>query len=132
MGCDIHLYIEKKKTSNGTEEWISCDRFKFNEYYDPEDDDGETEFNHCPIYRGRNYGLFATLADVRNDYGIDPISEPKGLPKNIHKVTKKEADYWDSDGHSHSWLTIKELTEYQLNSPGRKESGYISPQAAVS
>lgn len=130
MGCDIHLYLEKKKIVNGKEEWINCDRFVFNEYYDPADEDGETEFNHKSIYNGRNYSMFAILADVRNDGKIKPIAQPRGLPADCHKITKREAEEWDLDGHSHSYLTVKELILRHQTDEGRPECGYVSPKDA--
>lgn len=76
------------------------------------------------IYDGRNYDLFAILANVRNGYGfagVDtgdgfiPISMPKDLPNDVSTFVKREADHWDGDGHSHSYLTVKELMDYDWN-----------------
>lgn len=73
------------------------------------------------IYDGRNYGLFAILANVRNGYGfagVDtgdgfvPIKMPKGLPTNVSFFVEEEARRWGIDGHSHSYLTAKELSDY--------------------
>lgn len=61
-------------------------------------------------YGGRNYRLFAFLADVRNSQNIVPISEPKGFPKDVSPSLKEElVDYWDGDGHSASYFTLEEL-----------------------
>ena len=81
------------------------------------------------IYSGRNYELFGILAGVR-DRNNDSIDDPRGLPEDVSEVTKKESDRWDEDGHSHSWVTLKELKEYQGLHPVVKRSGYISPEAA--
>jgi hypothetical protein len=65
--------------------------------------------------------LFAILADVRNGYGFagcdtgdgfKPIAEPRGLPEDVSPGVKKMSDYWDCDGHSHSYFTLKELLDY--------------------
>jgi hypothetical protein len=111
MGCDIHLYVEAKK--NG--KWEAIDKWQT-------DSDGyfcvpyEERF-----YTGRNYNLFSILADVRNGYGFagsdtgdgfKPISSPKGNPSDISEQVKAESDKWGSDGHSHSFLTLKELLDY--------------------
>jgi hypothetical protein len=73
------------------------------------------------IYDGRNYDLFAILADVRNGRGFagsytgegfNPIADTKGVPDDMSDVLKEAYEYWEGDGHSHSWFTVKELTEY--------------------
>lgn len=34
MGCDIHLYTERKYEREGKEPlWVCCDHFKLNPYY---------------------------------------------------------------------------------------------------
>ena len=55
---------------------------------------------------GRWYSLFASMAGVRGE-GPDP----RGLPDNLTKTVKLAVDAWDCDGHSHSWLTLKEFEE---------------------
>lgn len=96
MGCDIHLFVEKKENNI----WKKV-------YGDFCDD--------------RDYDLFSILADVRNGSGFAgcdtgtgfiPISKPKGLPKDVSKEIQEEYDDWDIDGHSHSWHTLKDLLEY--------------------
>jgi hypothetical protein len=71
-------------------------------------------------YEGRNYRLFGFLADVRNGSGfggidtgdaVKPIAMPRGVPDDASPEYKEIVDEWDSDGHSHSWLTLKELRE---------------------
>lgn len=115
MGCDIHLYVERKNDS-GT--WESADKWT-EEKYDDEvhvDVDYEDRF-----YTGRNYNLFAILADVRNGRGFagirtgdgfNPIHELRGLPEDVSENVSKASDQWGRDGHSHSWATIQELLEY--------------------
>ncbi|KKM95452.1 hypothetical protein LCGC14_1188010, partial [marine sediment metagenome] len=69
----------------------------------------------------RNYCFFAILADVRNGRGFagistgdgfNPIAEPRGVPEDASMEVKRENDYWNCDGHSHSYLTLKELLKY--------------------
>lgn len=132
MGCDIHLFTEVKKTINGTEMWINSDSWEINPYYrygTDEDRKHERELDHKSIYRGRNYELFGILADVRGD-GNPVISDPKGLPEDVSDVVKDESDRWGSDGHSHSYLTLRELVEYLEKYPKIKCEGFISPEAA--
>lgn len=121
MGCDIHLYAEKRVDGA----WQSADAWEPNEYYDPEDPDSEEKPLAIPyrkrFYDSRNYDLFAMLANVRNGYrfagcdtgdGFVPICEPKGLPDDVSPQVKADSDRWGSDGHSHSWLTVAELMAY--------------------
>ena len=83
MGCDIHLHIEVKLEG----EW--------RHYAAP----------RCP----RDYEVFTIIAGVRGCHTVDPISEPKGLPEDLTYMTRFDANYWESDGHSHSWLNLREI-----------------------
>jgi len=87
MGCDIHFHAEIKV--NG----------KWEHYAD--------------WSLSRNYYLFAKMAGVRNYNGVKPITSPKGLPEDMSEVTQLDAKHWKSDGHSHSFLTAKEIAELE-------------------
>lgn len=103
MGCDIHMYVEKKVN----DEWKPVKGP--NPYYGKYDWEKEKTRYANWIYTGRNYDLFSLLADVRNDGNYKPISEPKGLPKDVSGTIKHESDKWGWDAHSHSYFTLKEL-----------------------
>lgn len=93
--------------------------------------DGSRKLDYDKYFRdehciGRNYELFAVLADVRNfgwggdvDYADGdkrtPIAAPRGLPDDVSTEVRKDSDSWDCDGHSHSWFTLRELLEYDWN-----------------
>ncbi|WP_216324580.1 hypothetical protein [Deinococcus aestuarii] len=77
----------------------------------------------CPPQLGRNSALFATLADVRNGVGFAgvrtgtgyrPISPPRGLPGDVSAEVRRAGG--DEDGtrldYGHSWITLRELLEY--------------------
>ena len=85
MDCDIHAHVEIKV------------RGKWHHYAHPSID--------------RWYDLFARMANVRNYNGIKPISEPRGLPKNISFTTRFDRKHDGVDGHSASWLSAKEVKE---------------------
>ncbi len=77
-----------------------------------------------PYYDGRNYNLFAILADVRNGRGFagiktgdgfNPIAPPRGLPDDVSPEVKAESDSWSCDGHSHSHFTLREILDYDWN-----------------
>lgn len=123
MGCDIHLYQEAKIGGK----WTSTDHWHVN----------AEEGLHIPygghLYDGRNYRLFAVLANVRNGHGfagiktgvpVAPIDEPRGLPHDCCPELKKEVDGWGQDGHSHSWLTLEDLDAYAWDMP-RQNHGVV-------
>lgn len=108
MGCDIHTFSEKKIN-------------------------GKWEFQKS-IDIDRNYDLFSILANVRNGYGFAgvktgegfiSISNPKGIPFDASKEYEKEVEEWGGDGHSHSWLTIKEIKGFDWHQITMKE-GIVS------
>lgn len=136
MGCDIHMYVEYKKdvpvkNSDKREvKWISGDYFKPNPFQDIWDD--ESKMERMELYGDRNYGLFSTLAGVRDYTGlINPVSEPKGMPDDCCAYIKQANEDWDSDGHTHSWLTLKELKDYQSKNPSLPRTGLISPKQLI-
>lgn len=113
MGCDIHLYVEERLNDG---KWGCVDYFKTNPFYS-DDPLNEKEYKHIPIYDGRDYALFATLANVRNYGDITPISEPRGLPDDVSDIVEKASNDWGDDGHSHSWFTAKELFIHKNKCP---------------
>lgn len=103
MGCDIHCYAERKSEQRYLE--IECNSFDW-----------------------RDYSLFAFLAGVRNYSGVDPISEPRGLPGDL---SDEVAEEWD-DGfnyHSASWLSLEELLafDYDQVTEDRRVTRQIAP-----
>jgi hypothetical protein len=121
MGCDIHLMAEKKvyhyedkERANGV--WINIDKWSENEgHYEYNEKRKMAILYEDRFYTGRNYNLFCALAGVRRNafYGEPKIiSEPKGRPKDASKLVKSEIRSWGSDGHSHSYLTLKELKDF--------------------
>jgi len=126
MGCDIHSYAEIfwGKTDPS---WMCVGKFWPYEYHNEDNfprryvewEANETLTLHP--WGGRNYNLFALLADVRNGYGfagvdtgdaVEPLSIPRGLPDNLSEYVAKENKEWNGDGHSHSYFTLKELLEF--------------------
>lgn len=83
MGCSIHVHVEVKV--------------------------GDTWHHQSQGNFFRSYDLFAMMADVRNEGNIAPISEPRGLPDDVTETTYLGSEEWGDDGHSHSWLSSKEV-----------------------
>jgi hypothetical protein len=87
MGCDIHAHIEYER-------W-----------------EGEYIGWGFDIDINRNYTLFSVLANVRNGGEIGPISEPRGLPKDISMEVMEYYNEERHDAHSCSWLNLNDLVE---------------------
>lgn len=134
MGCDIHLYVEKRDAEGV---WRSADDWEPEEY--DEDSEGNPLY-HAVVpyeklfYSGRNYELFAILADVRNGRGfagcdtgdrLNPIDDPRDLPDDVSAAVRQCSNDWGCDGHSHSWFTIAELLAYDWTQVVVKR-GYVS------
>lgn len=133
MGTDIHMACEVRR--NGKWELVTDKVFK-NSWYRPDSKYSwaQEEYTYIP-YDSRCYNLFAILADVRNGRGFagvkigeafNPISEPKGYPEDMCDELKRDIsgdydeDAYDyrptlSNEHSASWLTLKELLDYDWN-----------------
>lgn len=126
MGCDIHLFAERR---NGTG-WVSADNWTPDEY-----EEGRVSVAYGNrFYNGRNYDLFAILANVRNGRGFAgcdtgdgfvPICEPRGLPEDVTPEVAAESESWGADGHSHSHLTLAEILSYDWTQTTKKR-GWIN------
>lgn len=133
MGCDIHWYVEVKKdagwelAATPPEEIEGEDYKVWKEKYD--------KYLANPfIYWGRNYDLFAILADVRNGRGFagiptgtgfNPISEPRGVPEDASEAYLAMVDRYGGDGHSHSWMTVEDFDNYDWGQ-GTKHVGLVT------
>lgn len=104
MGCDIHaMYERKKKIGESYSYWLNA---------------GDPDIR-------RNYDMFAILGNVRNGDGIPFIAEGRFDVTVEDWYDEKEYECssefysnvtrWDCDGHSHSWVSLRELKEYDLN-----------------
>lgn len=114
MGCDIHVYIEKKVENSNNWEMINL-------YYV---DSYTKDIELVSAYNERNYELFSILAGVRGWH--EPFIDPRGIPENaseklvnIWKVANKD---WC---HTPSWYDLYELrlfiTNYTMNHPENED-----------
>ena len=124
MGCDIHIYVERRDPDSGAwvaidgpnlmypvyEQWIKEGRAEKIPSYARERSYGGW------LYEGRSYTLFAILADVRNYDNLVPMSAPRGLPKDLSPRVRGIAQEFGNDGHSHSWYNFRELKDYFVTS----------------
>lgn len=100
MGCDIHLYIEKKIDGK----WVPAQGFMTRDF-----DDRVPDVPYYDRFTDRNYILFGALAGVREpDFQMFPV---KGFPEDACPEVKAVYDQWGCDAHTPSWLTLKELKE---------------------
>lgn len=101
MGCDIHLYKERRV--NGA--WVTADEGWKDEY-----GEGVEDVPWRGRFTTRDYNLFGFLAKgVRSEHEFSFM--PRGLPINACPQVATVARAWGEDGHSHSYLTISELKE---------------------
>jgi hypothetical protein len=126
MGCDIHAFWEQRIDGHWTsiEPWVR------------ENDRLRVPYK-SKLLNGRNYDLFAILANVRNGRGTagcktgegyNPISEPRGVPDDCDTRIKSDIDSWGGDGHSHSYFTARELLDFDWNQKTER-CGYIQADA---
>jgi hypothetical protein len=88
MGCDIHCYAERK----AGEEWEMI--------------------RDLSPFDWRDYRIFAFLANVRNEAGILPIAQARDLPDDPSDGVVVKAWHWRDIAHSHSWLDVSELLDF--------------------
>ncbi len=120
MGCDIHMRVEVRK-ANG---WEMVGPI-FTSWWREETPEP---------WEGRNYDLFAMLADVRNGYGFagvptglgfKPISDPRGIPTDASAKGEEFMNSYDIDGHSHSYHTLRQLREYDWDGQTTGSCGVV-------
>jgi hypothetical protein len=123
MGCDIHVHVEVRNPTTG--EWEEGGGRVFPDAWQ----DGELVEEP---FGNRSYGMFGFFADVRN-YSDIPLNfgpMPRGIPDDS-PYSKKNAVHqeygfggysydvmdhpWDGDYHSHSYLTLRELVEFDYD-----------------
>lgn len=108
MGCDIHIYTEYRNPGELT--WQSADKTSV------EEEDTEDEYidvSHA-IDTGRNYGLFALIAEVRGEF-TQSLTCKYAWPDDATNISAYQKDRWDSDGHSHSWLVLDEIKTHLMH-----------------
>ncbi len=102
MGCDIHLYKEKKEG----DVWVTADTGWAIDDDNP--DVPDIPWSHNRI--NRNYDLFGLLADhVRAHFSYS--FRVRGLPDDVCSLVAAQSAQWEGDGHSHSHLTLTELRQ---------------------
>lgn len=102
MGCDIHSSVE---VFDGAK-WEAVTDAIFPLSYPWA---GHTHTRQP--FDWRSYGMFAFLAGVRNYSYVSTISEPRGWPEDRTSFLDRDLD----DYHSRSWLSVKELLDFDYD-----------------
>lgn len=158
MGCDIHLFVEARKSATEPWELVAiksrcdwCNGKKVRK--DGEVCYGCKGFGERIGFSSRNYNTFAILANVRNGRGFagcdtgdgfEPISEPRGLPEDMSSELRAIQASEDSDAnydacrrawgcgwlgdHSFSHLLLSELVSFNWNRR-TNQRGTLTPES---
>jgi hypothetical protein len=113
MGCDIHLYKEKREDDNwitADSDWGLAEAMLGNEVFNNDVMDISWKTN----FVNRDYNLFGLLVDgVRRSFSYS--FSKRGLPKDVCELVGKQANEWGIDGHNHSHLLLAELRTAAVN-----------------
>lgn len=101
MGCDIHMVVEL---------------FDWTGSGDSEKQRWSVVLNEAAAYGERNYALFGLLAGVRA-VDMPLLAAPRGVPEDVSTATKRWAKRMGVDGHTHSWVTLKEVLDFDWSRP---------------
>ena len=142
MGCDIHFFVEafvnnlwvpvKQKPKNtrlykevapvlekSYEERTNRDNYLIGEWINLLKKSGQYQWDV-----DRNYCLFTVLAGVRRIPSLHVISRPRGLPSGLSRAIRILDNAHKSDHHSHSYLILKEIMEFNWHFSFSRE-GYV-------
>ena len=95
MGCDIHMFLERKRSTD--KKWQLDSKHEI--YICPDDGVPKTK----ELHTGRSYEFFGHLAGVR--YHATG-ARPKGIPKNASAGFKQACEQYGDDAHSYSYVSI--------------------------
>lgn len=114
MGCDIHSFVEVRK--DGKWEVKTGDVFPLTgwalKYSSEYTNDKATHTSHP--FDWRSYGMFGFLANIRNYSHSPVIQEPTyEVPMDASEEIKDK--FIGSDRHTHSYLTLRQLAEYEYD-----------------
>jgi len=104
MGCDIHMFPEKKESYG----WRFVYRHSPDRPNTVKDKYPRPDRDNYFGWDDRDYWFFGQLAGVREDG--PPIAEQRGIPKDAHYQTSEFAN--ENADHSYSWLSLEELLSH--------------------
>ncbi len=109
MGCDIHGFVEINiyVKSNFKYQWVVLERLDI----------------------PRNYGLFGLMGNEHR--GTKVLFPKRGLPYDLSPEVQIQNTLWGVDGHTHSWLSFKEVSwvlgRHKKLFPDHYDSEHYSP-----
>lgn len=121
MGCDIHLYAERRKkdTDQPWEPTLGLDPQGHAEYLKIME-----EFCHGEELRKLRQGPIPALSNpAHRDYSafarlgmlwrteVETHVAVKDLPEDVSEAVQAASDQLGSDGHTHNWTTLAEIQE---------------------
>lgn len=126
------MFVEVNTTLKNEKKWINYDHFRMNPYHNPNiNDQCDEPFEVVELCGNRSYLAFTQLCGVRSHYDNPQcISPPKGIPDDISEYVRAAIESYGIDGHSHSYVTLKEIREFRENLKPMKLKGMISPEQA--
>lgn len=124
MGCDIHVWIEKRQPDGHWKIHAALEDMNVDE--EGENPTWEKHWEwvkaNYPETENRNYKRFHALANVRS-YDVPEGPEPKGWPEDADPALR-EYGLDNQNLHSHSWYSLLEAakiwaeTEYEWEGGG--------------
>jgi hypothetical protein len=139
MGCDIHLFIERKHAGgwvpvNAPEHEGEVDYsqpYPWGAWTDPPNTMEQLAQELLPLSErvparafewafGRNYDAFGRLSGVRRDEVC--YREPNGYPEDLSPQVRERL--WDDDGHTPTHWTLEDLDEAHEHREKDDDQGY--------
>ena len=112
LGADIHFVVEHKNPDDDFG-WVGSystgSPVSVTPYSDGFLNSAQDTTHALGKLKRRDYAFFTNLAGVRGE-GPDP----KGIPADASPTTMRQAKYWDGDGHSHSYMSLREFVLTKL------------------
>ena len=123
MGCDIHVYVEKRNRDAGKWEHEKTPAFIAQKLIEGDED----FYYENDINVRRNYELFGILANVRYEQPKGGIP-PRGFPGDASDWITAAYEDMDGGGHSHSYLTLEEFVLIDVQTRLNNASEAYKPQ----
>lgn len=131
MGIDIEMYAEVLDGGR----WRPAEPLVENEDYDPVDDPLQPRLRPQDLCDLRNRPLFAILSDAIghawSEEPYRPIAPCRGLPADVSpEVLAFERPRHDYGLFGHSWLTLKELIDFDWKGQIIQKAAMVEPDVA--
>lgn len=130
MGLDVQMYVEVRRG----DVWRLGDPLVKNPYFDPVRPQDEPQFKPREVYEGRNYELFAILANIGNpvraDEPFECVSYPRGLPPDVSAEVQVWHDQLEGATWAESWLLLGEILRFDWHGKEILRRAMVDDRAA--